>query len=466
MYAPTYGDSSNRFSFFIDDLPERVCVQTLNTIKPNVKGEHTNSYRLIGASTPVVFTNKTITDPTNNIAAKSLIVANTALPIGGAMPAVGEVATWDGSTISFQPGAAPMGPSPFATQMIYVRKGGNDAGTGGLDQPFATIAHAFTQCTSANTNKRYIVDVGPGNWAENLTWPAWVFVRGNFTLATRFTGNHNILHPSWAVPGINLDQRGGAQNINFSIGAFTLDYLAAGSQYGKFYFYSCNINNLLQVTGANPINQLIIEDGLMFGGIVASSVNILWQGVSGQGGTITLNSSTGACSFSGYGGGTIGSLIINHTSDIAPQAVLLDCPVVNSITIVGPGAVLYATNSSLPPRGQITIIGGGTLTRLTDAFSLQYTPNATYWPTPPDNVADAIDQIAVTKPLTTGISSLAAGSVTIPYNIPAGAKVSITVQPGPAPTGQIYCSVINPGVSFTILSTAADNCNVFWQVFV
>lgn len=455
--------SSNQFTFVIEDIPERVTVATKNEIRPNILGQHTNTYRLLGKSTADTLTNKTITDPSNNIAAKSLIVDNTILPLGGTIPTVGQVPSWNGSAIVFQD-ASPIEPSSSTTQLIYVRKGGSDAGTGGITSPYATIQHAFNQTGDASTNKRYMIDVGPGNWAENLAWPCWVFVRGNFILATRFTGTHTILHPSWQIPGPTFDQRGGAQNINFS-GTFTLDYAAALSQYGKFYFFSCNVNNTLNVTGLNAINQLIIEDGLAFGGITAQSCNIVWQGVSGQGGSIVLNSSPNACSFSGYGGGIIGSLTVNHTGDTAPQALLLDCPIVTSVTINGPGAQVIATNSSLPARASISILGGGTLTRLTDAFSTAYIPTPSNWITQPNNLADAIDQIASVRPLLTGTATLAAGSVVVPALIPAGAKVTVHVQPGPVPTGQIYCSTIVPNTSFTIASTAADNCNVFWQIF-
>ena len=292
------------------------------------------------------------------------------------------------------PGIGGGGPLPSSMQIVYVREGGNDVtGNGTLSAPFATISHAFSTITDALWEKRYMIDLGPGNWSENFTWKAWVFIRGSTVLATRLTGLININDPSWAVPGSHSDERAGAQDINFS-GTVTLDFASVGSSYGKFYFWGCNMNNTLVVTGMNPINQCIVEGGFWFGGITATACAVTWIGVSGQGGTVTLLSSSTACSFVGFGGGTVGNLTLTYTSGVIPSATLIDCPILGSVTVTG--ASLSATNSSLPQESNISITGGGTLTRLTDAYSLGYTPasSANWNGTPPDNVQSALDRIA------------------------------------------------------------------------
>lgn len=433
-------------------------------------------YTIFGPNTPVVLTNKTITSESNDVAANKLRFGSTIVPLGGVGPSLNQVLTFDGTNAIWGAGGGGgSGPSAFSTQIVYVRGGGDDmTGDGTILKPYASITHAMSTINDALWEKRYMIDLGPGNWADSFSWRAWVFIRGSYVFATRLTGTIDINDPSWAVPGTHFDQRAGAQDINFS-GTVTLNYAAVSSLYGKFYFINCNMNNVLNITGFNPINQCVVEGGIWFGGVTATGVNILWNGVSGQGGTIALNSSTTACSFTGFGGGLIGSMALTYTVGVAPVATLIDCPVLSSVIVTGAGATLQATNSSLPPRGSINVSGGGVLTRLTDAYSLAYTPNVPgNWIGAPDNVADALDQTAARLPKS-GVAVLGPGAIFVfsDINQPVGTRVTLTVQPGPAPLGTIWCSNITPGDSiatggFTIESTnmADAGVNVYYQTWV
>jgi hypothetical protein len=340
--------------------------------------------------------------PTGPTTANALLVGQTVIPIRGTGNA-GDILTLNANqTASFQPlGITPAPPdvdggSASSNQMVYVRKGGSDVtGDGTLSAPYLTITHAMSTITDALWEKRYLIDVGPGNWADNFSWKAWVFMKGAFVQNTRLTGVIDINDPSWAVPGTHSDERSGAQDVSFT-GTMTLDYAGISSSYGKFYYFNCNMNNTLVINGFNPINQCIVEGGFWFGGITSVGCAITWNGVSGQGGTITLNSSPTASSFTGFGGGTVGNLAVNFTTGIAPVATLIDCPILGSLTISGSGASVDATNSSLPVKSNITISGGGILNRLTDAFSLAYSAAslANWNGVSPSNVSAALDRIA------------------------------------------------------------------------
>jgi hypothetical protein len=63
-----------------------------------------------------------------------------------------------------------------------------------------------------------------------------------------------------------------------------------------------------------------------------------------------------------------------------------------------------------------------------------------------------------------------AGNIIVPNNkIPSNARIILTVQPGPAPIGNIYVSNITPNTSFTITSTAGGGdtgVNVYYQIYI
>jgi len=384
------------YTFIIDDVPARVKVPTISIIPPPTT-QHP-SYKLVGRNTTDTFTNKTLTSPTNNVAANSLLVGNDIVTVNGTVNPGDVLTAVDSTHASFLPSSGGGGgPSASATQIVYVRGGGsNITGDGTITKPYASITYAMSTITDALWEKRYMIDLGPGNWADNFSWKAWVFIRGSTTLATRLTGTIDINDPSWAVAGSHSDERSGGLNLNFS-GTMTLDFAAVSSLYGKFYFWQCNMNNLLLITGFHPVNQVIAENGFWFSGITVSGCNVTFNAVDGQGGTVTMNSSPTASAFTAYGGGQLGNLVVNYVSDLAPVTTLIDSPVLGNITLSGAGVVLSATNSSLPVQGNIILNGGASLTRLTDAYSLGYSPTVpSNWLVVPNNVTTALDTLATT----------------------------------------------------------------------
>lgn len=294
--------------------------------------------------------------------------------------------TPSGSSIVFTP----------LTQIVYVRKEGSDTdGDGTIAKPYLTITHAMATITDALWEKRYMIDLGPGNWADNFSWKAWVFMRGSYLYATRLTGAIDINDSSWAVPGSHSDERAGAQDINFS-GTMSLDYASIGSSYGKFYYMNCNMNNTLVINGMHPVNQCVVFGGFWFGGITSTACAITWVGVSGQGGTIALQSSPIASSFVAFGGGHLGNLSVTRTSNTAPIAMLINFPILGNLTVSGVGASVSATSSSLPPQSNIVVSGGGSITLLNEASGLGYNAaNSGNWNgSPPQTVSAALDRLA------------------------------------------------------------------------
>src|SRR5271168_2791577 len=77
-------------------------------------------------------------------------------------------------------GSSGSSPLPINSQIVFVSITGNDiTGNGSFNAPYATTEHAMTTITDALWEKRYVIEVGPGNYTDNITWKAWVYVNGS-----------------------------------------------------------------------------------------------------------------------------------------------------------------------------------------------------------------------------------------------------------------------------------------------
>lgn len=356
---------------------------------PNSVPEHTQ-YRLVGRDSVDNFRNKTLTSLSNNISANNVTSGGTVYPISGT-PSVGDTLKLTApGVLSWGPGG---GSAPLPTQVVYVRVGGNDGtGNGTLDAPFLTISHAMSTITDATYDKRYIIDVGPGEHSDSFAIRAWVFLIGAGVLAARLNGNITINDASWAIGGVHSDVRAGIKNCSLR-GTVAINFgLGATSPYGKFYFWGCWVNNLVTFTGVSNINQVIIEEGLWFQGIDIVSTVVSTNGWLNQGGIVTLRSGSNPGVIACQGGSNLGALTLLNTGGAAPTSTLLSCPTVGVIT-ADSGTTLAATVDSLPQHSAMAV--SGTLTLLSDAYGLAYNPTApSKWATLPISAQVAIDRLA------------------------------------------------------------------------
>lgn len=190
----------------------------------------------------------------------------------------------------------PFAPLPSASRQFYVDKGGNDANNGSVTAPFLTIAHAIAAVNAlgdASTTKRYDIMVGPGDWADVIVLPSWVWIIGNGdVLATRLNGAVSLDPALWAP---NIDQRGGFSDLILR-GAITIDFNAAASNQGKVYFNNVTINNTPSLVGyfgpgASGINQVFFQHCFMFAGFTQTGITTVLDNTAFiNGGTITLTS--------------------------------------------------------------------------------------------------------------------------------------------------------------------------------
>ncbi len=193
----------------------------------------------------------------------------------------------------------PSAPLPSASRQFYVDKGGSDSNNGSVTAPFLTIAHAIVAINAlgdASTTKRYNILLGPGDWADVIVLPAWVWIVGaGDVIATRLNGNISLDPATWSIPGPTVDVRGGLSNLILR-GVVTIDFNAANSNYGKLYFNNCTLNNSPTFSSfvgplASGINQIYLQNCVMFAGYTQNGINLTLYGTEFiNGGTIFINS--------------------------------------------------------------------------------------------------------------------------------------------------------------------------------
>jgi hypothetical protein len=303
-----------------------------------------------------------------------------------------------GLTGATGPGFPPIAPSN--SQTVYVNKGGNDiTGDGTINNPYATILKAMTTILDASPTKRYAIIVGPGNYGENLSLKANVMIIGEDRVVVRIgtSGSFiNINDPTWSVIG---DNRSGFDNVTLIASTLTFDFTAQSSVQGKLYFYSINCNNTPLFTAYNDINQVFIQNCVLFAGYTQTGINMLLANTSFiNGGLITVNSSTLTnTSVQAAGGSTDGSLTATYTSGTAIDISLLGFTILGTLSAAGSCNVIAAANS-IPIVTNLT--GGASLAFINNAHALGYTPaNSTNWHLPvPTTVQEALDQLASRTP--------------------------------------------------------------------
>lgn len=264
--------------------------------------------------------------------------------------------------------------SPGTDQIVYVTKNGNDtSGNGSFGKPFLTVAAALTSITSASPTKRYVIDIGPGDYSENLTLKANVFLNGHGPLATRITGSTiDINNTTWNVA--SADNRSGAADIAINNVA-TWDFTAqAGNDSGKLYFWNIRTSGAWTATALNAINQMSVQDAQFFGGLTCNGMNTFCSGVAWQSGSIVLNSSALAgvgTTFTAVGGRITGNITAAWTANLAMTVNLAGLNIGSSTVLTASGAscTINANDGSLPVPANRSIGSGATLNRLNDNFA-------------------------------------------------------------------------------------------------
>ena len=183
---------------------------------------------------------------------------------------------------------------------------------------------------------------------------------------------------------------------NFRYPNSELDVQETSNTSGKFYFYDCRFNNALNVTGNNPVQQYEAQSCHFFSTNTIQGATVNYIGCSLAGLTVTSSSAGGAStSVTLNASDTYGNISITQTCNTM-SAAFYNSAFTSGCTLTTSGTVgLTVDCSSLPIKADQTLSGGTTITYVSDATALAYTPTTSgNWPSAPATVQAALDDIA------------------------------------------------------------------------
>jgi len=291
------------------------------------------------------------------------------------------------------------------TQIVYVNKSGSDdTGTGSLVLPFATISHALLSITDASQDKVYEINVGPGDYTEDLLIRPWVGIVGvaatsAFEGLTTLTVNSISFSPLWAGPTFNV---GWISHITFN-NLPVFDFSTLSSIDGQLTFLDCLFNSGATYIGAGSgnVNNINWDDCLSYGLVTIRDCQYFFMTggsliqITGGGNGLDVSSTVEAttwlaCQCAVNGNVNLHTLLINPT--VAAQ--LIGCAVVGNLTL--DGHVTYTSTADGVPSN-ITLLNSApppVLSTQANAIGYAAASSANWNNSVPTTVTAALDRIA------------------------------------------------------------------------
>lgn len=286
--------------------------------------------------------------------------------------------------------------STSASQMIFVTVAGSDTlGDGTINSPYASVEKAMTTITNSSSEKKYTINVGPGDYYNNtIQWKTWVYIVGSSLGAVRINDEININDSSWSNPGLVNDEQAGAQNIIFT-GPINIDYRANNSDHGKISFVNCAMTLTVNMLANVEDNQVFFLNCILIGGIMFKGCRIFMIA------SISFDNIMGSswdtnCTFVASGGTCGNNLSLSTQGNVGLiDATLSNFYIIGNVIIDGAGTNLKTTCSSYPDNNGNLITNGAILTLLNNTKSVGYTPSEpNKWNPTPNNAQNAIDRMA------------------------------------------------------------------------
>lgn len=377
----------------------------------------------------------------------------------------------------------PQTDTPAQQTRIVAKNGSDTTGNGSWSKPYLTITAALASITDAATVKNYIVFVMPGRYVEatGFTFKQDIHVIGmagngtvqinpvrvtvsDATITTTFTGGgaHQII-----LANMTFTNKAGGTNFVFtadnttnttnqvtclkcSFPSASGSALSVSSSTTANVIVnlddSCVINGALNVTGNTGQQNAVYADnncallgtmtvtagGLLqvVTGSVSAAVNVTDSALiiySAQIlGTVTLTGTAAASTANIYQSFYQTISVVNSGASAA--LYLSACtPGLSSslgdatLSASGASASISADAVSLPSLSSgVTLSGGATLTKITDAYGVHYTPGVSgNWSSPPTATNTALDFLAVsgiakTQTANTALAGPTSGGAALP----------------------------------------------------
>ena len=225
------------------------------------------------------------------------LLANTVVklqhsPVSPVAPLFGQTLVWNGTVW-----LPTMMASPSQTQIVYVRKSGSDiTGNGTENNPYLTIAHALSTILDASVNKRYVILLGPGQYADPFLIKPWVGVTAEANTTSGFFSVTEItapadtcgFDPSWSTSGFSVSWY---TSLTFS-NHQTWDQLTVPGARPQLTYQDCDFNGGATYNGPGTagVDNITWDNCLSYGGVTVKG----WQfffcvgGTQFLGGTISI----------------------------------------------------------------------------------------------------------------------------------------------------------------------------------
>lgn len=332
--------------------------------------------------------------------------------------------------------------NPIVDQSYYVSKNGNDTtGNGTFGRPYLTIAKALTVITDSSTVKRYVIIVGPGTFAEDLTLKANVFIKGANPMTTIINGTTvNINDATWNVS--TADNRSGFQDITIN-NAIVLDFTTqAGNDAGKIFCHNIRVFGAITSTAKAASNQLSIFNSVLNVTVTSTGMSTSLNSTTfNTGANLVLNSSgTASIPTTAFitDGATLGNITATWTSNSAVTLNLRGLKVgpTTVLTASGASCSILANDGSLPVPANRSFSSGATLTRVNDNYA--------------DGLLSATTNVLVSSAAapTAGQALVATGPSAAAWSNVIGLLTSNTVVTGAVTTTSSTDSLLN-GMTIT-----------------
>lgn len=339
--------------------------------------------------------------------------------------------------------AAAAFPLITATQTVYVNKGGsNVTGTGTLDQPFLTIEAAISSVSDASSSKPYQIVVGPGNYGENVATKPFCFVNGSGVDVTVINGVI-ALSGAWNTTELfggysNLKARDGFWG---QLGPNQLVPIGCAESVVVLHGIAGNIG----IKFRDENSSLLLDESrkLDSGGLGSLSFtngNLQCYNCSFEELAVTANGFNTIARI--YGGSVLS--VVFASVDASCDVRVYSCPITGTADLTNGLNLTVVMDAVSYPQGAITLDGGATINRATDAPAIKYTPDdSDNWPDiVPALVSEAMDNLAANK-----------GYLTIPPNSQSGNYTTVASDSGK--------SIFHPAADTTARTYTIDsNANV------